>query len=83
MATIQITPAISGVVTAPAVPASLSVFTNPFGRTCLVQISGGTVTVIAVSGVTVGLLAGTFVVPAGGTITLTYTVAPTWTWLAL
>lgn len=40
-------------------------------------ISGGTVTAIAINGTTTGLTSGTFFVPAGGTVTVTYTVAPT------
>lgn len=40
-------------------------------------ISGGTVTVIAINGTTTGLTSGTFFVPAGGTVTVTYSVAPT------
>jgi hypothetical protein len=40
-------------------------------------ISGGTVTAIAINGVTTGLTSGTFFVPAGGTVTVTYSVAPT------
>lgn len=42
-------------------------------------VSGGTVTAIAVNGVTTGATSGTFYVPAGGSITVTYTVAPTFT----
>jgi hypothetical protein len=48
---------------------------NPTG--VIVNVAGGTVTVIAVNGVTTGLTSGAVFVPAGGTITLTYTVAPT------
>lgn len=40
-------------------------------------ITGGTVTAIAINGVTTGLTSGVFFVPAGGTVTVTYTVAPT------
>ena len=70
-------------VAAPAVPASTVAQPNTFGRSCLVTVFGGTVTVIAVGGVTVGLIAGTFLVPAGSSITITYAVAPTWTWTVL
>lgn len=48
---------------------------NPVG--VIQNIAGGTVTVIAVNGVTTGVTSGAFFVPAGGTITVTYTVAPT------
>ena len=40
-------------------------------------ITGGTVTAIAINGTTTGLTSGVFFVPAGGTVTVTYTVAPT------
>lgn len=40
-------------------------------------ISGGTVTAIAINGTTTGATSGTFFVPAGGTVTVTYSVAPT------
>lgn len=48
---------------------------NPIG--VMVAIAGGTVTIIAVNGTTTGLTSGTFFVPAGGTITITYSVTPT------
>jgi hypothetical protein len=37
-------------------------------------------TAVIVNGTTVGTGAGTYVVPAGGTISMTYTVAPAWAW---
>ncbi len=64
----------------PAVPNTTVAYTNAYGQDCMVVISGGTVTVIAVNGTTTGLTSGTVIVPANGTITLTYSVAPTWTW---
>jgi hypothetical protein len=45
-----------------------------------VQIIGGTVSQVAVDGTNTGLVSGFFRVPSGKTITLTYTVAPTWSW---
>lgn len=42
-----------------------------------VTVAGGTVSAIAVNGTSTGATSGTFFVPAGGTITVTYTVAPT------
>lgn len=71
---------------APALGASPSTLTNTSGQPVAVTVSGGTVSAIAVGGVTqttgggVNLTSGTFVVPAGGTITITYTVAPTVAW---
>lgn len=67
-------------VAAPAVPASTVALTSPFGLDARVYVNGGTVTAVALDGVATGQIAGAFIVPAGGTITLTYTVAPTWTW---
>jgi hypothetical protein len=50
---------------------------NPNGIGVYQTVSGGTVTVIKVGGVTTGLTSGQFFIPAGGTIALTYTGAPT------
>lgn len=69
-----------GAQTAPAIPASGTAYTNPFAFDCEVYITGGTVTVIAIGGTATGLTSGQFFVPAGETITLTYSAAPTWTW---
>jgi hypothetical protein len=57
--------------------------TNPFPFACQVAISGGTVTVIDLGGMPTGLTSGAFVVPAAGTIGLTASVAPAWTWSGL
>jgi hypothetical protein len=54
---------------------------NPFGRPCLVQISGGTVTAVLVDTVSQPLLS-MVMVPANAIISLTYSVAPTWSWQA-
>ena len=64
----------------PAVPASTVPVTNTSPLTATVVISGGTITNVSVNGVTAGAGAGTYTVPAGQTISITYTVAPTWTW---
>lgn len=70
--------------TPPAVPASTVSFNNSTGtamwRNAAVTITGGTVTVIAVDGVATGLTSGTIIVPSNKSITLTYSVAPTWKW---
>lgn len=50
---------------------------NPVAQS--VTITGGTVTAIAVNGVVTGLTTGTFTVPPGGSITVTYSVSPTFT----
>lgn len=64
----------------PGIPASTVPVTNTSPLPATVVISGGTMTNVSVNGVTVSAGAGTYTVPAGGTITMTYTVAPTWTW---
>jgi hypothetical protein len=50
---------------------------NPNPVPVSVTITGGTVTAIAVNGVSTGLTTGTFTIPAGGSLTVTYSVAPT------
>ena len=50
---------------------------NPNPVPVSVTVSGGTVTGISISGVSTGQTSGTFTVPAGGTIAVTYSVAPT------
>ena len=74
-------------VTQPAVPASTVNATNNSGVDCMVHIAGGTLTVVTVGGTATGITqqaaAGsvhTVRVPAGQTINITYTVAPTWKW---
>jgi len=69
-----------GSVTAPSVPATTVAYKNAFGRDAWVTVTGGTVTGIAIDGVSTGLTSGQFVVPNNRTITLTYSSAPTWAW---
>lgn len=64
----------------PSVPASGTPIVNTSGTNEQVVITGGTMTAVIINGVTVGAGAGTYQVPAGGTIQLTYSVAPTWAW---
>ena len=71
-------------VVTPAMPASTTPVTNPNQFPVAVAVAGGTVTVVAVNGSNQFTATGvTAVVPPGGTIALTYSVAPTWTWTAL
>lgn len=73
-------------VTTPAVPATTVTAPNSNNFPCQVVIAanGATITAVTVNAVGVGTTAGTYVVPAGGTISITYTVAtPTWVWSAL
>lgn len=73
----------AAITTTPAFPASTVPVqnTNPFP--VRVVITGGTATVTQVNGVTVGAGDGTFIVPSGASIAVTYTVAPTWVWTGL
>jgi hypothetical protein len=66
--------------TQPAVPASETLQQN-YGPDMMVYVSGGTVSKISVSSEPTGQTSGGFFVPAGGSITLFYTVAPSWTWV--
>jgi len=63
----------------PAVPASGTLQQN-YGPDALVCVSGGTVTGVTIAGQATGLTSGPFWVRAGGSITLNYSVAPTWNW---
>lgn len=69
-------------VAAPAVPASNSPLTNPFGFDATVYLARGTVTAVAINGTATGLTSGMFRVPRDATIRLTYEAAPSWTWFA-
>lgn len=69
--------------TAPSVPASTTAYTNQYGYPCMVSVYGGTVTAIAIDAVATGLTSGAFMVAPSETITLTYSVAPTWVWYGL
>lgn len=73
----------------PAVPATTVLATNPTQLAASVVITGGTLTVVKTgtagtasyaAATQVGTTAGTYIVPPGGVIGITYTVAPTWTW---
>ena len=66
----------------PPVPASGTLYTNTLNADAMVTITGGTVTGISIGGQPTGLTAtpATVRVPAGQTITLTYSAAPTWVW---
>ena len=70
-------------ITTPGFPGSNSPVANTYNVPVLVTIIGGTLTNVLVNGVSVGTTAGTYTVPAGGTIAVVYSVAPTWNWFAL
>lgn len=69
-------------VVTPGVPASGTPVVSTYNYTVRVTIAAGPVTNVVVNGVSVGSANGTYVIPAFGTITLTYTVAPTWNWFS-
>lgn len=73
-------PSFLAVPSQPAVPASTVAQQNVNPYPVTVVVTGGTATVTTVNGVTVGTGDGTFIVPSGGAIAITYTVAPTWVW---
>lgn len=78
---------ITGTLSAPAIPATTVAFANPFPFASTVHILGGTVTHINVDGTDVATatsatLPVTTRLPAGKSITLTYSVVPTsWVWV--
>ncbi|MGY1635499.1 hypothetical protein ACI78V_02455 [Geodermatophilus sp. SYSU D00742] len=67
---------------APAVPASATALTNAFSSPVQVFVNGGIVSAIHLNGIATGITGGTFRVPPGGTISITYTAAPSWVWVA-
>lgn len=69
-------------VSTPSVPGSTVAVVNNSGQAVVVTITGGTMTNVSVNSTTVGAGAGTYGLPSGGSIQMTYTVAPTWAWAA-
>jgi hypothetical protein len=70
----------------PSVPATgvAAQNVNAFPVTVVIGANGATITNVVVNGVSVGTAAGTYVVPAFGSISISYTVAtPTWTWTGI
>jgi len=68
---------------APAFPATTVAVANPYATpvAAVIAANGATITNVSVSGITAGTGAGTYLIPVGGSISATYTVAtPTWTW---
>jgi hypothetical protein len=69
---------------APAMPATTVAATNLQGMPMRVFIAGGTVTAVSVNGVATGLTSpASFVLNPDETVAITYSVAPTWKWLAI
>lgn len=68
----------------PAVPASTVALANPFTFACMVRVKGGTVTVVSVAGVQYAASSNVLVyLDVSESITLTYSVAPTWDWFGV
>jgi hypothetical protein len=65
---------------APSLAASTVEMENTSGFPVVVEVVGGTVTVVKVNGTTTGITAGSFRVRVGETLAITYSVAPTLTW---
>jgi hypothetical protein len=73
----------SGSASAPSFPLTTVAQVSPYPFPVLVTIAAGTVTNVTVNGQTAGTADGTYVLPALGSITVTYTGSPTWTWTAV
>ncbi len=66
----------------PAVPASGVAVVNPTGQDITVIIAAGTVTAVTVNGTSVATASpAQIMLPAGASVTLTYSAAPVWAWL--
>lgn len=68
-------------VTTPGVPVSGAAQQNTSTAVVAVYVSGGTVSQITVGSHNTGLTSGCFLLPPGQSITITYTAAPSWTWV--
>lgn len=64
----------------PSVPATTVAAQNTNPYPVQVVITGGTLTVVAINGITVGTTAGTYYLSPGNQIAITYSSAPTWVW---
>jgi hypothetical protein len=65
----------------PAVPATTVPVLNPTGQDISIGLSGGTVTHVNVNGTDRATSSpANVMLPAGGSVTLTYSAAPVWTW---
>lgn len=73
----------AGPLSAPGVPASGTALTNPYPYACRVFINGGTLSDVAISGISTGSTSRALVIGAFENITMTYSAAPTWTWFGL
>ncbi|MBN8994337.1 MAG: hypothetical protein J0H94_03860 [Rhizobiales bacterium] len=69
--------------TTPSLPASGATYTNNTGVPLRIGIGAGTVSLIAINGRGTLALAGQFLLDVGETIAITYTVAPTWSFMPM
>ena len=70
-----------GLLSGPSIGTSGIATTNPWGVPATIYVTGGTVSDIAINGSSTGLTSGMFRLGPSQSITLTYSVAPTWTWI--
>lgn len=73
----------AGIQSAPTVPATNVAQANTFAFPVRVYVTSGTVTDIKINGSSVGLTHGEFTVYPNETITIVYTVVPTWVWFGI
>ena len=73
----------AGSVSAPSFPATTVAQVSTYTWPVLVTIAAGTVTSVNVNGTQVGTGDGSYLLPALGSIAVTYTGSPTWTWTAV
>ncbi len=76
----------AGAATAPTMPASTATLRNPFWRDAAVQVNAGSATVsdMSVDGASILTGPGLVIVPAGKSISLTYSGGtPSWSWTLL
>jgi hypothetical protein len=62
---------------APAIAATGVNMVNTSGKPVMVDITGGTITVISINGVATGVITGRFRLGVGDKIAITYSVIPT------
>lgn len=72
-----------GPLAAPAMPVSGATVMNMFPEPVRISVFGGVVSDVSIDGTSTGLTSGMFELQPGETITLAYTVAPSWDWAGL